>query len=111
MFRPTWGSCMHRRSVLLGGLALSLRPAWGRAQAAADESLAALLKERVDVGRDTPGMVAATIDGDRRSVAAYGQSGTDRPLDADTVFEIGSITKVFTVAVVRRHGAAGRSRA
>jgi serine-type D-Ala-D-Ala carboxypeptidase/endopeptidase len=87
---------MHRRSVLLGGLALSLRPAWGWAQASADESLATLLKERVEVGRETIGMVAATIDGDRRSVAVYGQSGSDRPLDADTVFEIGSITKVFT---------------
>ena len=42
------------------------------------------------------GLVAATIDSGRRSVTVYGHSGSDRPLDADTVFEIGSITKVLT---------------
>ena len=88
----------HRRSVLLGGLALSLRPAWGWAQTAPEQDVAAILKERVDVGRETLGVVAALLDGDRRSVTAYGRSDSpnNRPLDADTVFEIGSITKVFT---------------
>ena len=52
----------------------------------------------MDVGRETLGVVAAFLDGDRRSVTVYGQSGSpnNRPLDGDTVFEIGSITKVFT---------------
>ena len=88
----------HRRSVLLGGLALSLRPAWGWAQTSAGQDIAAILKERVDVGRETLGVVAASLDGDRRSVTVYGQSDSanNRPLDGDTVFEIGSITKVFT---------------
>jgi D-alanyl-D-alanine-carboxypeptidase/D-alanyl-D-alanine-endopeptidase len=60
------------------------------------QDLTAILRERVDIARDTMGIVAATIDSGRRSVTAYGRSGSDRPLDADTVFEIGSITKVFT---------------
>ena len=44
-------------------------------------------------------MVIATIDKDgAQSVAARGKAGggNDRPLDGETVFEIGSITKVFT---------------
>jgi CubicO group peptidase (beta-lactamase class C family) len=88
----------HRRSVLLGGLALSLRPAWAWAQTPPEQDIASILKERVDVGRETLGLVAASLDGDRRSVTVYGQSDSanNRPLDADTVFEIGSITKVFT---------------
>ena len=88
----------HRRSVLLGGLALSLRPLCGWAQTSPEQDIAAILKERVDVGRETLGVVAAFLDGDRRSVTAYGQAGSanNRPLDGDTVFEIGSITKVFT---------------
>jgi serine-type D-Ala-D-Ala carboxypeptidase/endopeptidase len=92
---------LHRRSVLLAGPALLL--ARGRAQAQSMQApsmpvqdLAAILKERVDIARDTMGIVAATIDSGRRSVTAYGRSGSDCPLDADTVFEIGSITKVFT---------------
>ena len=31
---------------------------------------------------------------------SYGQSGTGRPLDGNTVFEIGSISKVFTALVL-----------
>ncbi|MCK1512583.1 serine hydrolase [Bradyrhizobium sp. 190] len=96
---------LHRRSVLLAGPALLL--ARGRAQAQSmqaqampEQDLAAILRERVDIGRDTMGLVAATIDRGRRSVMAYGRSGTDRPLDADTVFEIGSITKVLTALLL-----------
>ncbi|MEH2590566.1 serine hydrolase [Bradyrhizobium sp. AZCC 1721] len=91
----------HRRSVLLGGLAFSLWPDWGWAQMTPGQDVAAILKERVDVGRETMGLVAAFLDGDRHSITAYGQSGSpdNRPLDGDTVFEIGSITKVFTALV------------
>jgi D-alanyl-D-alanine-carboxypeptidase/D-alanyl-D-alanine-endopeptidase len=89
---------LHRRSVVLGGLALSLGPSWGWAQTSPGQDIASILKDRVDVGRETPGLVAAFLDGDRHSVTAHGQSGApnNRPLDGDTVFEIGSITKVFT---------------
>src|SRR3981081_1805416 len=99
--RPTELCMLHRRSVLLAGPALLL--ARGRAEAPSvqapsmpEQELAAILRERVDIARDTMGIVAATIDSGRRSVTAYGRSGSDRPLDADTVFEIGSITKVLT---------------
>ncbi|MEH2544958.1 D-alanyl-D-alanine-carboxypeptidase/D-alanyl-D-alanine-endopeptidase [Bradyrhizobium sp. AZCC 2262] len=97
---------LHRRSVLLAGPALllargrvqaqSLQAQSVQAQSTPEQDLAAILRERVDIARDTMGIVAATIDSGRRSVTVYGQSGSDRPLDADTVFEIGSITKVLT---------------
>jgi CubicO group peptidase (beta-lactamase class C family) len=87
---------LHRRSVLFAGPALLLAQGRVQAQSMPVQDLAAILKERVDIARDTMGIVAATIDSGRRSVTAYGRSGSDRPLDADTVFEIGSITKVFT---------------
>ncbi|KRR27198.1 serine hydrolase [Bradyrhizobium retamae] len=55
----------------------------------------------MDVGRETMGLVAAFLDRERHSITAYGQSGSpdNRPLDGDTMFEIGSITKVFTALV------------
>ena len=89
---------LSRRSVVLGGLALPLGPARAWAQVPAEESVSAILRDRVDVGRESLGLVAGVLDGDRRSVFTHGQSGSEnnRPLDADTVFEIGSITKVFT---------------
>jgi serine-type D-Ala-D-Ala carboxypeptidase/endopeptidase len=87
-----------RRAVLLGGLALSLEPDWAWGQTPPGRDIAAILKDRVDIGREAMGLVAAYIDGDRHVVTAYGQSGStnNRPLDGDTVFEIGSISKVFT---------------
>ena len=93
------GLCMlSRRSVVLGGLALSLGPGRVWAQASPDEGISAILRDRVDVGRESLGLVAAFLDGDRHSIFTHGQSGSEnsRPLDGDTVFEIGSITKVFT---------------
>jgi serine-type D-Ala-D-Ala carboxypeptidase/endopeptidase len=97
------GLCMlSRRSVLLGGLALPLGPSPVWAQASPDEGISAILRDRVDVGHESLGLVAAFLDGDRRSVLTHGQSGSenDRPLDGDTVFEIGSITKVFTALLL-----------
>ena len=67
-----------------------------------EEDVAALLKERVDVGRESTGLVAVVFDGSRRIDAACGHadSADNRVLDADTVFEIGSITKVFTALLL-----------
>jgi serine-type D-Ala-D-Ala carboxypeptidase/endopeptidase len=56
------------------------------------------LVERTDVAKKTVGLVAATIGPDGTHVVGYGRfSAADaRTPDGDTVFEIGSVTKVFT---------------
>jgi D-alanyl-D-alanine-carboxypeptidase/D-alanyl-D-alanine-endopeptidase len=63
---------------------------------APDDRLERIVRERVDAGRST-GIVAGMVlpDG-RASTVAYGDGGEGAPLDGDAVFEIGSITKVFT---------------
>ncbi len=64
----------------------------------ADSEIRRMLVDRVDRYRQSVGIVVGVIEPQGRRIIAYGRlgSGDARPLDGDTVFEIGSITKVFT---------------
>ncbi len=65
-----------------------------------DGAIQAILKERVDSGR-AAGIVVGVLDAGGRRVVAYGGSGSaGAKLDGDTFFEIGSVTKVFTSALL-----------
>ena len=57
-----------------------------------------ILVKRVDQQKQAVGIVAGVIDPNGRRVVAYGNlaNGEPRTLDGDTIFEIGSISKVFT---------------
>jgi CubicO group peptidase (beta-lactamase class C family) len=57
-----------------------------------------ILVKRVDQQKQAVGIVVGVIGPDGRRVVAYGNlaNGDPRTLDGDTVFEIGSISKVFT---------------
>jgi serine-type D-Ala-D-Ala carboxypeptidase/endopeptidase len=65
---------------------------------ASDAEIRRMLSDRIDLQRQSVGIVAGVIDGAGRRVVSYGGVAKDdrRPLDGNTVFEIGSITKVFT---------------
>ena len=76
-------------------------------EAAGDKSLSpdnvlTKLRERVDTFRQSVGIVAATFDANTQQTVPYGKSDSrnNRALDGDTVFEIGSITKVFTALLL-----------
>jgi CubicO group peptidase (beta-lactamase class C family) len=68
----------------------------------ADTEVRELLVNRVDVAKKAVGIVVGTIGPEGRSVTAYGRVAKDRTETpgGDTVFEIGSITKVFTSLVL-----------
>ena len=57
-----------------------------------------VLQQCVDKQNRTPGIVVGVIDTNRTNVVAYGirERGRAEEVDGDSIFEIGSITKVFT---------------
>lgn len=63
-----------------------------------DSEILEILVQRVDQFHQSVGIVAGVIGPNRRSVVSYGALEKDdaRVLSGDTIFEIGSITKVFT---------------
>ena len=63
-----------------------------------DEQIRKILVERMGEYQDRVGIVVGVIEPSGRRIITYGSMNKNdkRPLDGDTVFEIGSITKVFT---------------
>ena len=57
-----------------------------------------ILVKRIDQQKQAVGIVVGVIEPAGRRVVAYGNlaNGDPRTLDGDTIFEIGSVTKVFT---------------
>ena len=116
--RSMSGISARRRGLLLAALAPPIvdvagyvkqtapaRPDGGAAlpdRAPSSDKIHALLAEHVDIGRDSVGYVAMVRDADGPRLVAYGRAGggNSRKLDGDTVFEIGSITKVFTALLL-----------
>lgn len=71
----------------------------GAIAASPGPSLQQQLDARV-AGMPGVGVVVGVIDHGKQSIYIAGQSGNARPLDAHTLFEIGSDTKTFTATVL-----------
>jgi len=63
-----------------------------------NDEIRGILVKRIDQQKQAVGIVVGVIEPSGRRVVAYGNlaTGDPRTLDGDTIFEIGSISKVFT---------------
>jgi serine-type D-Ala-D-Ala carboxypeptidase/endopeptidase len=91
-------------SVVLLGLSRTPAPTPApAASAAANENVPKILVDRIDVYRKSRGIVVGTIGPEGSKIYSYGALDATQPArlpDGDTVFEIGSATKVFTSLVL-----------
>jgi len=84
-------------SLAAGAISLSVRGVPSSIPDAAE-----ILHRRVDVQRRSVGMAAAIVTGQRSRIFCAGRERltSDRKVSGDTVFEIASITKIFTALLL-----------
>jgi len=78
----------------------SSSPATSAAATSLPSDVESAIRQRIDNG-ETVGVMVALIDEQGTRFYAFGKpaKGSDQPLDQHTLFEIGSVTKVFTAIV------------
>lgn len=67
-----------------------------------DSEIEVILRQRIDTAKQGVGIVVGLVDEKGPRIIRYGKlsRGSDRTVDEDTVFEIGSATKVFTALLL-----------
>jgi len=87
--------------VLLSLVPLHDRPSALTTQGTDDE-IKSILRDRIAFAKKSVGIVVGLIDDKGTRVVSYGSpsQNTEKTLDGNTVFEIGSVTKVFTATLL-----------
>ena len=91
----------HLSLLLIAVICFSTLPLCARADVTDDE-VRNILQQRVEYAKKSVGIVVGLVDDKGARVIAFGKPGLDskQPLDANSIFEIGSVTKVFTATLL-----------
>lgn len=100
---------LSRRAFTTGLVAATITTPAPALELDDDDAIRNILKQRIEVEKRTVGMAVCVSTPVHTRFVAWGRErlGEDRPVTSETVFEIGSITKVFTallLASMVRHG-------
>jgi len=93
---------MKRLSLLLVAvICFSAQPLPARADVP-DAEVKSILQDRIDRAKRGVGIVVGLVDDKGARIITYGKPGqnSNQVLDGDSVFEIGSVTKVFTATLL-----------
>ena len=74
-----------------------------------NDEIRSILADRIDTKRQAVGIVVGVIDSGGSRIVSYGSLDRNdpRPVTGDTVFEVGSITKLFTALLLTDMGQRG----
>ncbi len=67
-----------------------------------DDEIREILRDRIDVAKKSVGIVVGLVDDKGIRIVSYGKpnQNSDQTVNGDSVFEIGSVTKVFTAILL-----------
>ena len=107
-----FSTMLNRRTFTTGIGATAIAGAAQALEVDDDAAIRDILRRRVELEKRTVGMAVCVVTPNRKRFVGWGRErlSDDRPVTSETVFEIGSITKVFTallLADMARRGKVG----
>lgn len=93
---------LNRRTFTTGIVAAAIAGAARALEADDDNAIRNILRRRVEVEKRSVGMAVCVVTPNRQRIVTWGRErlSDNRPVTSDTIFEIGSVTKVFTALLL-----------